>query len=164
MEDSDDMIAELSLKRWIDSATGIWLDMIGDIVGVKRPPVNVDDGIIFTYKGIGEADDPDKGFGTVGGFVGGHYSGYAGLPSSSFVTDIVYRVYIKAKVINTTAKGTIPDITKYIDYAFGYQPLIDIPVQGMVAATFPAALSNDERNMIINLAPISAGVSFFVTW
>lgn len=164
MEDSDDILSDLSLKRWIDSATGIWLDIIGAIVGVARPPENEPDGIIFTYKGIGDPDDPNKGFNQVGDTVGGHYSGFKGLPSSSFVSDVVYRTYIKAKAINVTAKGTIPDITKCIDYAFGYQPNIDIPVEGMIVATFSAPLSNDERYLIMILAPVSSGISFFVTW
>lgn len=52
MEETDTIIADLATMRWIDSAEGVWLDTVGEIIGIPRFYEPLTEGI-FTYNGFG---------------------------------------------------------------------------------------------------------------
>lgn len=59
--DSDEVLYNLENKTDINNATGVWLDILGRIVGLKRPPAEFDQNKLFTYGAIG-VSDPLKGY------------------------------------------------------------------------------------------------------
>lgn len=52
LEESDQILADLATMRWIDTAEGVWLDTVGEIVGIPRFYEPITEGI-FTYNGFG---------------------------------------------------------------------------------------------------------------
>lgn len=52
LEESDQILADLATMRWIDTAEGVWLDTVGEIVGIPRFYEPITEGI-FTYNGLG---------------------------------------------------------------------------------------------------------------
>jgi hypothetical protein len=52
MEETDTIIADLATMRWIDSAEGVWLDTVGEIIGIPRFYEPLTEGI-FTYRDMG---------------------------------------------------------------------------------------------------------------
>lgn len=66
-EESDAILADLATKRWLDTAEGVWLDTVGEIIGIPRFYEPITEGI-FTYNGLGpellvdgDAEDPGVG-------------------------------------------------------------------------------------------------------
>jgi len=159
-DDSDTVLEDLLFKRWIDTAEGVWLDALGVLIGIPRPFGEFED--IFEYKAIGDPDDPDHSFGTVGGGTGGRYTTLNGLPNSTPATDDVYRVYLKAKSAATEAGPTIPEIWAFINSAFGIDATLAVNTVGNIEVTIPTALTGVERRLLVNLAPVAAGVSITI--
>lgn len=64
LDDTEDVLLKLRDFRGIDTATGVWLDIIGDIVGIERPSKEQPYGTIFAFHGGDgdEIDDHYKGF------------------------------------------------------------------------------------------------------
>jgi len=63
LDDSESILVDLRDKRSIDNATGVWLDIVGDIVGLNRPlaSVSVDSLLKIEDAGISDATMEDKG-------------------------------------------------------------------------------------------------------
>jgi hypothetical protein len=164
-EDSEAILVDLATKRFIDTAEGVWLDYIGDIIGVARPYEPIPDDEIFTYKSIGESDDPDKGFGEIGSpTLGGVYQILAGITGETQATDEIYRLYIKAKAEITASKGTFRDIWGMVDFIFPTLTDINVtaPNVGEVQIETTPTLSLFERRLIENFAPVVAGIKAVV--
>lgn len=102
---------DLMQKRDIDSATGAQLDIIGDIVGQPRTIVNADLFPFFGFQGNVAANS----FGTVfKETVGGYwYSLGQKIGGDVTLSDDVYRMIIKAKIIKNNACGTNEDYIKF---------------------------------------------------
>ena len=102
---------DLMQKRDIDSATGAQLDIIGDIVGQPRTIVNADLFPFFGFQGNVAANS----FGTVfKSTVGGYwYSLGQKIGGDVTLSDDMYRMIIKAKIIKNNARGTNEDYIKF---------------------------------------------------
>lgn len=59
--DSDEVNYNIENETDTENATGVWLDILGRIVGVKRPAAEFDQDKIFTYGALAAAD-PLKGY------------------------------------------------------------------------------------------------------
>jgi hypothetical protein len=163
-EDSHAMLLELLVHRFIDTAEGVWLDYIGDIVGVPRPYEPILDANIFTFKSIGEADDPDKGFGTTSSpLIGGLFQTIDGITTDTLADDETYRVYIKAKAQVTFARGTVQDIWLMVDFIFPTLTDINVtsPNIGEVKVLTTPVLQAFERKVVEKYAPVAAGIKVF---
>ena len=65
-DETDNMLNDLLLLRTLELAEGVWLDNVGDIVGVKRPSEELPDHHCFAYTDIpGSPGNPFKGYGSV---------------------------------------------------------------------------------------------------
>lgn len=164
--EADTLLEGLLLNRWIDTAEGVWLDILGDIVGVDRPVGEVDPTIIFTYRAVSDVNDPDKGYGTLPQTnLVGRYSSVNGLPTGQPATDDVYRQLIKAKIATTNSNVAFPDIYNFIYQTFEITAHLSSPYVGRVEVVIDEYLSNAERRFLVNYAPVAAGVEIeIVNW
>jgi hypothetical protein len=167
LEDTNSILDDLLNKRALDTATGVWLDILGVIVGVERPYKEVSASNIFTFKdNAGDPDDPDKAFYDPGGGPsGGYYQSHEGLrdPSGDLITDTEYRKVVKAKAIGNHVIGNIEDITRFINEGFGPLSHVTEPDAGEIEVELVTALTQGERRMVERYAPKAGGVNITIT-
>lgn len=156
-DDSDNVLEYLLFYRFLDTASGVWLNIIGLVAGVGRPYKDRED--VFTYKSVGGTDDPDLCFGnlTTGG--GGIYNSLQGSPTLEFLGDDDFRALIRAKIVATSSRPTIPAIYTFIKDAFGVESIVTSPSPKEVDIQILEPLSQFERNLIVAYAPVAAGVN-----
>lgn len=169
VEDSNDILDDLLSSRDIDTATGVWLDILGDIVGVERPYKELSADYIFTFKeNPADPDDPDKAFYDSGPPVtGGYYQSYEGLrdPAGGLITDAEYRKLVKAKAIGNHVGGTIEDITRFILDGYSVSSHVTEDIPGEIEIELVSALSQGERRAVERNAPRAAGVNLsIINW
>jgi len=162
-DDSDAVLEYLLYNRFLDTAAGTWLDVIGLIVGLyPRPFTERED--IFTFKSIGEVDDPTLAWGDVAGTTGGVWTSLDGAPTTTYMDDESFRSLIKAKIFAANAAPTIPNIYKFIKLAFdGAESKITVPTPGTIEVELVDPLTNGERRLLVALAPVSAGFEITIT-
>ncbi|NIV93784.1 DUF2612 domain-containing protein [candidate division KSB1 bacterium] len=156
-EDTDIVLSGLLLMRTIETAEGVWLDQVGEIVGFSRPAEEVSDSGIFTLKGIGDPDDGNKGFSSLGALDGGVWTSLNGLPTENLASDTVYREYLFGKVKATYSKVTIPAIYEFIKFVFDVESEVRSPYVNYITVELATALTGAQRRIIERLAPIKAG-------
>lgn len=163
-DDSDDVLDYLLYYRFIDTASGVWLDVIGDIVGLTRPFTERDD--IFTFKTIGEADDTTLSYSAVAGSTGGVWSSLNGTPTTTLVSDTIYRAILKARIFATFADPTIANIYLFIKAAFNdTESTVTVPTPGSIEVELATALTNSERRLLVQYAPVAAGFDIsIINW
>lgn len=118
--DVQSVFRSLGLERWIDTAIGAQLDILGEIVGQDRVIVGGDLIEFFGYLGALNA----KSYGTLyDPTVGGYYRGKDQAIGADYVlNDEAYRIFIRAKIIKNTTRSTPEDIIRFIKFVF---PQID---------------------------------------
>lgn len=107
---------DLYNKRWIDTAEGAQLDILGNIVGQPRELVGADLYDFFGYEGNSQSNS----FGTLSDpTVGGFYltSGQA-TAGNIILDDYLYRRFIKAKIIKNKTRATPEDVIKFLTFVF----------------------------------------------
>lgn len=162
-DDSDAVLDYLLYYRFLDTASGVWLDVLGIILGIyPRPYTERTD--VFTFKSVGEADDPTLGYGDVAGTTGGVYSSLTGAPTTTPIDDTAYRALLKAKIFATHADPTIPNIYLFIKAAFNdTESIVTVPTPGTVEVELATALTNSERRLLVQYAPVAAGYGITIT-
>lgn len=150
----------------LDNAEGVWLDEIGDIVGVTRFAGQMDDATIFAYGSIDDCD-PAKAFSdcTVSPLVGGYYVGVDGLPDGSAFADADYRTLIRAKVLSTYSDDSLRAIYDWILAVFGVSAYVYIAGPGEVGVDLPVYMDHTSRRIIEHYAPRAAGIGVgVISW
>jgi hypothetical protein len=169
VEDSNDILDDLLNLRDIDTATGVWLDILGDIVGIERPEKEISADFIFAFKqNPADPDDPDKAFYNPSGTpTGGYYQSFEGLkdPSGDLMIDSEYRKLVKAKAIGNHVIGNIEDITRFILEGFGVSSHVTDDNPGEIEVELVSGLTQGERRSVEEYAPRAAGVNItIVNW
>lgn len=105
-------LEELLSDRYLDTAQGVQLDGVGEIVGLSRPSASTD--IIGAFGFLG--DDTSQGFGTLDDSdVGGNFVSLGS--TAQLIGDDLYRILIKVKIqVNKTAM-TNEDVIAMISFA-----------------------------------------------
>mgnify|MGYP001218784302 CR=1 FL=1 len=111
-----EVFRQLYEERWIDTAVGKQLDIIGDIVGQPRELLDADLLEFFGFEGdpqsesMGSLNNPHLGgiFYTLGQKTTGNV----------VLDDDRYRLFIKAKIIKNTTRATPEDLTKWANFVF----------------------------------------------
>lgn len=160
-------LVDLNTLTWLSTAEGVWLDRIGEIVGILRPPEEEVDNI-FTVTEAGDvAQDALHGWGevgepTTGGFVWDLFGISLGTPAS----DSTYRDFIDAKIAATNSDASIPGLARFIDDAFGLAVMVTRVGIRQLEITLPATgYDLRQRRYIEMLCPAVAGVDvLFVGW
>ena len=84
IKDTDDILCYIKDNFNLDNATGVWLDLLGVIVGIdQRPQQFLHPSIAFTYRNLIDDPDPRKGYSELGTLSGGYYDDYNGVPALS---------------------------------------------------------------------------------
>jgi len=164
-EDTDIVLEGLLLYRTLETAEGVWLDQVGEIVGFSRPAEEVPDSGVFTLKAVGDPDNPDQGLSSLSALDGGVLTSLNGLPTDNLASDDIYREYLFGKVKATYSKSTIPAIYEFIKFVFAVESEIRSPETGQVTVELASALTGAQRRIIERLAPVSAGVNLtIINW
>jgi hypothetical protein len=162
LEDTDIVLSGLLLSRTLDTAEGVWLDQVGDIVGYPRPAEEVADAGIFTLKSIGDPDNAAQGFSSLSALDGGVLTSIYGNPLSTLADDTTYRKYLKGKVFATYSGSGHADVYQFIDFVFSISSTVETPTIGVVKVELASALTGAERRIIEALAPRSAAVDLYI--
>lgn len=166
LEDGDSLLADLATLRWISTAEGVWLDEVGEIIGIERFYELRTEGI-FTYKSsYPGTDDPSKGYSSLPGPpLGGRYMSEDGLFLDTKIDDDEYRKWIYVKAFVTGKGGTYNDIFKYIQLAFEQDAHVTLGGTRKVHVELTASLTQGARLQLVKYAPVSAGISIeIINW
>ena len=155
---------DLLEKRWIDTATGWQLDVLGIIVGQSRTVI---DSSLIDYFGFAGATNPNaNSFGTVlDANVGGRF---IGLTESSLgerlLTDDEYRLFIRARITKNGITPTIPEMLLFFQRFYETDDIrIDDEFNGnmtyQVQIGKPLTQSDEAFLLNTDLVPKVAGVS-----
>lgn len=108
---------DLLQKRSIDTATGVTLDTIGEIVGQPRELISADLYTFFGFVGVPNAG----GYGDVNNpYIGAVWYDF-GKPTGGniLLDDETYRLFIKAKILKNTTSSTPEEFISFINFLFG---------------------------------------------
>ena len=116
-------LKDLMQKRSIDTAQGIQLDIIGNIVGQPRTLLSTSLIRYFAFQGYPEAQSiGDIGDATIGG---SFFNFGDPLSGNTLLNDEQYRLFIKAKIIKNSTTATAEEMIKFIRFVYG-APLVVI--------------------------------------
>lgn len=151
--------------RNLDTATGISLDIIGEIVGQPRL---ISDFAAFTFFGYKHKDFPPAS--NVGGYgdltdpsKGAPYLSTGSSPTGSFLlSDETYRIVIRSRIQKNISTGTVENLIEVIKILFDdIEPIkITEGVEAEYTVEFGRDLSSTEINLVDSgILPKPAGVS-----
>jgi len=105
---------QLLNERYLNTAVGVQLDGIGEIVGLSRPTVATAAAGIFGF-----IDDPTAlGFGDINDSdIGGNFLGEGA--TESLIGDDLYHLLIRAKIMKNQTAMTVDDTLRLISFTFG---------------------------------------------
>lgn len=163
-----DVIQDTMQLRSIDTAVGVQLDVIGDIVGRPRGLVTSD---IFYYFGFDGAAQAETFSSTTDPTVGGQwYSLNAPIGISRPPSDEEYRLILKAKIIKNRTLARPEDVINAYKFLFGAsQVTIEETAPAEVRIGIGKILNNVERGLLFDLGgagqllPKPVGVSYSYT-
>jgi len=112
LEDAGIALEQLLSDRWLETAEGVQLDGIGEIVGLKRPSASTD--ILGAFGFL--SDENAQGFGTLDdGDIGGNFKSLNS--TAQPIGDSLYRTLIKAKIQVNKTTMTNEDVISMISFA-----------------------------------------------
>jgi hypothetical protein len=169
VQDSQDLVDYLEANLNVDDAEGVWLDILGDLVGLPRPYADEARGAIFTAKLSGEVDDPALGCYDSATGSGGYIQTWSGInvvaDSSTTVSDAEYRKQIKAKGIANHVSGIPSDFYNFLKTGFNVESDIDDSTVGLIEITIYDYLSQKERRFVEEKGPRQAGTQVeIINW
>lgn len=155
----EQVFCDLLDKRWLDTAEGVQLDIIGAIVGQGREFIDAE---IFAYFGFFN-NFQAQGFGSLGNpSLGGRFRAVdeetLGL---RLLSDDEYRLFIKARIARNSTSSTPEEIISQIKFLFD-SPLVLIS-EGAASyqISIGKVLSLNEKAILLNtdIVPKTAGVT-----
>lgn len=162
-DDGDALLEYLLYYRFLDTASGVWLDIIGDIVGIPRPYDEVDTGI-FTYRALADPNDSTLGYTDIAGSTdGGQYQSLDGILLGDKIDDTEYRGLIKAKIFSTKVKPNIQNIYLFIKNTFGIESTVTDDNPGEIEVEIASTLTAFQRRVLTKYAPVASGYSITIT-
>lgn len=161
-------LLQIRLINDVDLATGVQLDVIGDIVGQPREIVNISSTGFFGF----EQDAGAKSFGSIKNSSGGLWYSLGDPDSGNIaLSDDLYRLFIKAKIRNNNTGGTPEDIIAATKEIFQTDEVELLEGEYAEFYLYPGRPWNDEsltvypgldETVIANrLLPKPAGVKIF---
>lgn len=154
----EQVFCDLLEKRWIDTAEGVNLDIIGAIVGQSRSIVGAE---LFGYFGFainlesgpfGSVSDPSEG---------DRFRGVSEPTTGNrILSDSEYRLWIRARIIKNTSSSTPEDIIGQIKFIFGAEVVLFQDGDTEYSVSVGKLLSGDEKSVLLNsdIIPKTAGV------
>lgn len=175
-EEIDDILEDLFLRRFKDTAEGVWLDGVAEIVGITpRPQEEYEPDVMFTYRSEVAGDQQydtaaeKQGYSSISDTtLGGRYrSIYGNTIADTSMSDENFLVLIEAKCRANRSGGSVPEIYDFIYYGFSVRTNISTATRkGIINIEIRAgerSLSDFERRMIEEYAPLNAGDHIVLT-
>lgn len=155
----EQVFCDLLEKRWIDTAEGVQLDILGSIVGQSREFIDAE---IFDYFGF--AINPvSQSFGTVTNpSVGGRFKFVDEITTGlRQLTDDEYRFFIKARIIRNSTSSTPEDIISQIRFIFDSPLVLFVDGDTKYEVSIGKKLSLNEKSILLDtdIVPKTAGVN-----
>lgn len=156
----EQVFRDLLEKRWVDTATGVNLDILGSIVGQTREFIDAE---IFEYFGF--ADNPiAQSFGTLlDPGIGGRFIEIGESTTGiRLLSDDEYRVFIKARIVRNTTSSTPEEIISQLSYLFESALILLVEFgEASYQISIGKLLSLNEKAIITstNIIPKTAGVT-----
>ena len=154
----EDVFCQLLEDRWIDTAVGIQLDILGSIVGQTREFIDAE---IFDYFGF--AINPiSQSFGSINDIsVGGRFK-FVEEPTTGIrkLTDDEFRTFIKARIIRNSTQSTPEQIISQLQFLFNTPQILFSDGDTMYEVSIGRKLSLNEKSILENtdIVPKTAGV------
>lgn len=154
----EEVFCDLLEKRWIDTAEGVNLDILGSIVGQSREFIDAE---IFDYFGF--ADNPQaQSFGSVvDASLGGRFKFVDEVTTGiRQLTDDEYRLFIKARISRNRTSSTPEDIIAQIRYIFNSPLVLFVDGDTKYEISIGRKLGLNEKSILLNtdIVPKTAGV------
>lgn len=125
--ETQQVLKDLMQKRSIDTAEGVQLDIIGDIVGQPRTLLDTTLLKYFAFDGYPEAQSyGDLNNNALGGY---YYSLGDALTGNTLLNDEQYRLFIRAKILKNKTNATPNDFLDFVGFVFG-TPINNVIVEG----------------------------------
>jgi len=155
----ESVFADLLEKRWIDTAEGIQLDILGSIVGQPREFIDAE---IFNYFGFA-INAISQSFGSVSDpSIGGRFI-LINEPTSGVrkLNDDEYRTFIRARITRNFTKSTPEDIITQIRFIFGSPLVLFSDGDTRYDISIGRYLSLNEKSILVDtdILPRTAGVN-----
>lgn len=154
----EQVFCDLLEKRWIDTAEGVNLDIIGSIVGQSREFIDAE---IFDYFGF--FDNPQaQSFGSISNAsLGGRYK-FIGEATTGIrqLTDDEYRLFIKARITRNSTSSTPEQIIAQIRYIFDSPLVLFVDGDTRYEVSIGKRLGLNEKSILFDtdIIPKTAGV------
>lgn len=115
-EEIQQVLKDLMQKRSLNTAEGVQLDILGDIVGQSRTLINADLFAFFGFMGHWQSDSYGsldlEGVGSV------WWDGEASSTGNITLNDDLYRILIRAKIAKNSTRATPEDIMELTNFVF----------------------------------------------
>lgn len=145
---------DLLQKRSIDTATGVNLDIIGEIVGQPRELISADLFTFFGFEGALGADTFGNGLNSI---LGGKFFNFGDATGGNvLLDDETYRLFIKAKILKNTTASTPEEFISFVNYLFGTESTFVAEGQAEYTVFFGRPLTAFEQ-VLLNYVSTSAG-------
>lgn len=160
----EQVFQDLLVKRFIDDAEGVQLDILGIIVGQTREFVDAE---LFKYFGFA-VNLSSQPFGSVGNpSLGGRFVAI-GEPTTGIrqLTDIEYRAFIRARITRNSTTSTPEEIISKLQFLFGTILILFIDGDTQYEVSIGRKLTLNEKALLTNtnIVPKTAGVqAIYVT-
>lgn len=120
----EQVYCDLILKRFIDTAEGEQLDIIGSIVGQPRTLIDTSILSFFGFDGAPGADT----FGTLADTaIGSRFKSYAeGDTGNTLLNDVEYRLFIRARIVKNNTRATHEDVIESVMFILGDVETVEI--------------------------------------
>lgn len=145
--------------RWIDTAEGKVLDIIGEIVGQDRELI---DASLIDYFGFDDYILANS-FGTLSdNTVGGRFRSInEAVTGNRYLTDAEYRKFIKARIFKNKTRSTPEDIISQIKFIFDITDFEFSDGNGEYTITINTPMPNNEKILLTgtDLIPKTIGVA-----
>ena len=154
-EEAQEVARQVQQLRSIDSATGVQLDILGDIVGRPRGLVYAE---VFTYFGFQGAPQSDTFGSLTDPSVGSiWYSHGAPTGLGRVPTDAEYRLLIKAKILKNRTLATPEEVIQAYIFLFGVDSIFlqefgDVRVRINISKI----LTSVEKGLLFDLSGVES--------
>lgn len=156
--DLEQVFQDLLNKRWLDTAEGVQLDILGELVGLKRNTVADSAFPFFGFKGVIRAGTFDS---TSGEVTAENFRSRSDVQYTfALINDATYVKLLKATIIKNHTDSTIEDVINAVQTGFDNTSLTITESDAEFTITWDRVLTDSEKLFIATsrLVPKPAGV------
>jgi len=154
----EEVFCDLLEKRWIDTAEGVNLDILGSIVGQSREFIDAE---IFDYFGFFDNFQAQSFGSVVDTSIGGRFKFVDEVTTGiRQLSDDEYRLFIKASISRNRTSSTPEDIISQIRYIFNSPLVLFVDGDTKYEISIGRKLGLNEKSILINtnIVPKTASV------